>query len=829
MIKYTTAMETTNDKITNKPNCKTAVDADAYEKLCKKLKCCYEVIPDEVPVCLYADIDCKHEYGKQEFLQVHTEIFIDYAKRAITKKLDGYEPRFAVAVASSPDYFDKGKRRMCHSIHIHIPNLKMLKREQNLFWKQVNDFMNDDYDFNDWNQYIETDSNKFFDVGVYSINGKLRSVYCSKDNQNRPLRLVEGTFKDTIISLGDVDAAIIVGPQEEPTKTPIKSKFDKLPTGQYDKIKQLTEIIDDKFICSKDCYEDWRNIVWALRSESNDYKELAKTMSNRQGANYNEIDFDKTWDSYKDDRISIGTLYHYAKISDPNAYSLICTKYYTDANAYNDICAKYCTEMYISVHDLEDVFKCSTIIAPELKKTLVLCKENWYVLVPETQLWKLVKEPTFYVISQIRKYIDYSNAQLANKMIGIDGEEKDKLIANQKEYLRYYTKINASGYITMCVKNLRAQLVNDTFEEKLDATPCILAFKNGVMDLKTKTFREGLRWDDFLTDTIPYDWKPADPCRTDFVKSVLKKILNNNDEHLEYYLALIGYSFIGMPQLEKSLYFIIDGTDNGKGDNGKTIFFDILNTLMPNYVYKSKGSMIEDGNAKVHKQLCMTKGKRLVWLDEFSTKKTNAVLIKEIADGKTIENEVMFGTSESINILYKMFILSNHIPKVDSNEEAVYNRYKQVSLGSNFDRTGMRKKEDPDKLLFIADCGLSDKLKNEYYNEIFNLVIEYAAKYFVNKLPKIPEKFQKDAQETKLKNDEFRMWFNDNCEHDESGRVPLELLREKSGFDDKTVKEGMKRIGLKYDKDLSKMGRNILGKTFKGGFEGCSFQKNNDE
>jgi len=99
----------------------------------------------------------------------------------------------------------------------------------------------------------------------------------------------------------------------------------------------------------------------------------------------------------------------------------------------------------------------------------------------------------------------------------------------------------------------------------------------------------------------------------------------------------------------------------------------------------------------------------------------------------------------------------------------------------------------------------------------------------VNKLPRIPEKFQKDAQETKLKNDEFRMWFNDNCELDDSTRVPLELLREKSGFDDKTVKEGMKRIGLKYDPNLSKMGRNILGKPFKGGYEGCSFQKNIDE
>jgi len=807
-------MKSPNDKITNMPICCTATNAAEYEKLCKKFQSCYEVIPDDVPVCLYADIDCKHPYGTVEFLEIHTQIFIDYAKRALNKVLLECVPRFAVATASSPDFLDdKGKRLMCHSIHLHIPNVKMVKCEQKVFWKKMNELMNTDCDFKDWNEYVEIQTGKLFDEGVYNTNGKLRSVYCSKENQNRPLKLVEGTFADTIISLGDDDATVkhMDMPTEKQTRTTFKPIM-----RQVDKIMRLSEIIDDKFICSSGCYEDWRNILWSLRSENAEYKELARTMSNRPGANYDETAFDATWNSYKDGKMTIGTFYRYCKMS--------------DETAYNDICAKYSTSRYISIQDLEDVFKCSTIISPELKKTLVLCKENWYVLVPETQLWKQIKEPTFYVISEIRKYIDYSNAQLANKMIGVDGEEKDKLIGIQKEYLRYYTKINASGYITMCVKNLRAQLVNDLFENKLDTTPGILAFTNGVMDLKTKTFREGLRWDDFLTDTIPYDWQPSDSSRIDYVKSVLNKILNNNIEHLEYYLALIGYSFIGMPQLEKSLYFMIDGTENGKGDNGKTFFFDILNTLMPNYVYKSKGSMIEDGNAKIHKQLCMTKGKRLVWLDEFSTKKTNAVLMKEIADGKTIENEVMFGTSESINILYKMFILSNHIPKVDSNEEAVYNRYKQVSFGSHFDRTGMRQKEDADRLLFIADCSLSDKLKNEYYNEIFNIIIEYAAKYFVNKLPQIPEKFQKDAQETKLKNDEFRMWFNDNCELDDSGRVPLELLRERSGFDDKMLKEGMKRVGLKYDKDLVGMSKNVFtNKYYKGGFEGCCFLKNNDE
>ena len=49
--------------------------------------------------------------------------------------------------------------------------------------------------------------------------------------------------------------------------------------------------------------------------------------------------------------------------------------------------------------------------------------------------------------------------------------------------------------------------------------------------------------------------------------------MNNNDEHLEYFLSFIGYAFIGNAHLEKAFYSCIDGTDNSKGDNGKTLFF----------------------------------------------------------------------------------------------------------------------------------------------------------------------------------------------------------------------------------------------------------------
>jgi hypothetical protein len=335
-------MEAPNDKLTNTPICKTALDAESYERLCKKTQTCYEVIPDDVPVCLYADIDSKHTYGEIDYLEINTQIFIDYAKKALTKVWSDEVPRFAVATASSPDYMDKDKRRMCYSIHIHIPNIKMMKNEQKLFWTKMNDFMNTNFEFKDWSEYLGIRENNFFDLSVYNPNGKLRSVYCSKKNQNRPLKMVEGTFKDTIVSLGDEDAVVknkemivknkdiiiqnIDTTIEEPKKTKNTSKLDKSLVStidQFDKIKQLCEIMDDKYFCEKGHYEEWRNILWSLRSESTEYKELARTMSRRPGANYDEDVFEATWKSYKSGKISIAYFYKYAKKSDPEKYNEI--------------------------------------------------------------------------------------------------------------------------------------------------------------------------------------------------------------------------------------------------------------------------------------------------------------------------------------------------------------------------------------------------------------------------------------------------------------------------------------------------------------------------
>ena len=74
-----------------------------------------------------------------------------------------------------------------------------------------------------------------------------------------------------------------------------------------------------------------------------------------------------------------------------------------------------------------------------------------------------------------------------------------------------------------------------------------------------------------------------------------------------------------------------------------------------------------------------------------------------------------------------------------------------------------------------------------------------------------------------MKNDEFAVWFNENCREGE-GYLSIEIVIEKSDFKRDYIIERMKGLGFPFKKEKMGLGKNKLtGKYYKGAFEGCSF------
>jgi len=342
---------------------------------------------------------------------------------------------------------------------------------------------------------------------------------------------------------------------------------------------------------------------------------------------------------------------------------------------------KYAEELNvykISAAEVVDPFAASKVIYKTLQHSLRLCNESWYML-QKNQLWKSQKEAGFFIVEEMHKYLDQGRNHLNHMMNNTDGDEKENYIKELKKWIGFYQLVSSNSYVSGITKFLRSLLADDRFAESLNALKGKLAFQNGIMDLETKTFREGIRYDDYITETIPFNYRPVE--NTDFVRSKLKLILNNNDEQLEYHLSVFGFSFVGMPDLMKSVFFHIDKTKGGRGDNGKSFFFSILNELMPNYVYKSKSTFLDKNNNKNHKQIAHIKGKRIVYLEEMpKTQAMNHSLFKEIGDGVSIENEVMVMVSQ-----LKTKLCTGRARRLKSN--ACYMRFRTIF------RISMRKRK----------------------------------------------------------------------------------------------------------------------------------------
>lgn len=730
-------------------------------------------------------------------------------------------------------YTTNSKPSALGSHHIVIPSLYMVSSNQKKYWEN----------FRQKYKY-----GKEIDVGIMDKDGWFRLpnqikglLFNKKNNCYDDISTVEGSqhiitqgnIEDFVLKYIEKSTLFLQKEEEKEEKTDeesiisdithitVSNEINDVDEDTYNLIAEndldkMDEIEKKLFILQKwfgsGQHHNWMKIATCLKNIFSKNLKLGKTYFGNATMKYGTEKKKREWEDFYDKKINI------QKYNTSSERTLNYYCFNENKKLYEEICVDY----FIGINDADDAYKTATIIQKSLKEKLVYCNKNWWCL-NDKNMW-IKDEPALYITKEYRKYMDYSVGVINAKIRGETEEPKKEEMRKVIELYLFFIKKSSKTNWKNDIKQFLVSLLADVeFENKLDRNIHKLVFKNGIYELDTSLFQIGYKSYDYITKFIPYDFTfNYDKNKMKFLKNdVLLKIMNNNIEHLEYFLSIIGFCFLGTPHLEKSLYFCVDKTEVSSGDNGKTFWFDILTHLMPNYVYKTKKSFLEADNKKSHKQLALMKGIYLSWMDEYDKTKQNYELMKIIGDGNSIENEVMYGTSENVELFFKMFILTNHIPNIPNNETAVYNRFKQISFNSHFDRSGEREEEDINNLLFIADTTLGDKIKTEYFNEVFHLVIEYAKKYIENKgLPNIPLQFQNDTNATKTTNDKFKLWFLDNCENDGDSKVALKKIVAESECKEDVVKQSMIKMGYKYNKDLSGLGKDNKGKPYKGGYVG---------
>ena len=537
-------------------------------------------------------------------------------------------------------------------------------------------------------------------------------------------------------------------------------------------------------------WDDWRNVGLCMRWITS--FEHFDTFSKINKEKYDKKETIELWNSIheKYEAMNLGTLYHYAKEYNKDKYNLYFN-YFITLNKMT-----------------KGALTIAECICPKLERHLKWSNEKWFMFYKKTNLWMETKEPSHIIVQMIHKHIDYSIQIKINERTKTEDAEQQKNITDEiAKYSKMYSEVDKSGFYSMITKHLKTILYDSEFYYKLDNNPYKIAFQDGIYDLRENKFNKGYSDFDYITKTIPFKYNEPSQEHTDFVKNVIFKICNCNQSHMDYYLGVLGQALLGDAELEKALYFCV----GVGGNNGKTLILEALADIMPNYVSKIERKTFEKGYTKAHKHLAGTKGKRIVYVEELSSKEQEIEILKEIADGKNIKNEIMFGTDELINIMFKLIFLSNCQAnmKVDG---GIGNRYKQLCHNSKFNKETTE--DNYETLDFVQDKTLAGLLKGEYKHALIKIFLEAGHLYTKTKTLIIPDEFEEAIANTLEANDEIKMWFNDYCEYGDDFKCSKKELEDAISKPFREIQNEIQRItNLKYVRNMR------IGK-FQGGFKG---------
>ena len=399
-------------------------------------------------------------------------------------------------------------------------------------------------------------------------------------------------------------------------------------------------------------------------------------------------------------------------------------------------------------------------ISVELKDSLAYSNGTWFQYDKKTQFWRTTKSPNAMITNAIQRKIDEARESLLavkNRPSTTD-EQRAEFDKKEKKYMGHYKDITNSGYNNQLIKFLTDYLYDAEFTSYLDNSLYKLAFQNGILDLKTLEFRYGIRQEDYLTKCIPHSYVEPEQEKVDWVRNKLKQICNWNENHLEYYLSMLGYALTGDSTKEQNFWYLLGQT----AENGKSIIFEALENIMPNYVRKGVPNIL-DMKVDLKKEIATWRGLKILWLNELSASVKDQDVVKALCDGTSMSYNKNYAVeAEMMPINFKLIAVSNNSINIKG-DAGVKRRFKVLQLGSQFKAEFTQ--DNIQRLEFIRDKDFGEKLQTTYKDALLYLLASYSNKYATEKrLQEYPADWKEEADEQMASNNEFEEWFLDTFE-----------------------------------------------------------------
>jgi hypothetical protein len=312
---------------------------------------------------------------------------------------------------------------------------------------------------------------------------------------------------------------------------------------------------------------EWMNIGWILYNETEghpDALDLWCEFSSRCEEKYDENVCIHTWERMTKGDLSLGTLRYYASIDNPTEYKKFKeeqSKKYIDLSlegSHNDIAKALLAEY-------GDQFICSSYSG-----------KTWFQF--KDHIWEQIDEGVFLREKISGNFVNKYYETIKNYYSTLQ-ENKDKstevmISAKIKQTQKMVQSLKNSTYKTSVMKECAEVFYNPRFKDKLDADPYLIAFKNGVYDLKLNIFRPG-RPEDFLSKSMPINYInfSEDDEKVQEVHTFFEQVFPDKSLR-KYFLDVSSDIFVGGNHEKIVLFW------TGDGDNGKSVTQSLFEKML---------------------------------------------------------------------------------------------------------------------------------------------------------------------------------------------------------------------------------------------------------
>lgn len=245
------------------------------------------------------------------------------------------------------------------------------------------------------------------------------------------------------------------------------------------------------------------------------------------------------------------------------------------------------------------------------------------------------------------------------------------------------------------------------FDRKIDTNKYLLCFENGVIDFKTKTFREGTP-EDYISITTKINYIPID--------EVDKSIVSEIDQFMEQLFPVEDLRNYMWDHLASALI----GTNknhcfnlyHGSGSNGKSVLSDLMSQSLGDYKGLAPLSLLTEKRGKIggtSDEILQLRGKRYVVTQEPSKfDKLNEGPMKELTGGDPIQARGLYKESIVFEPQFTLAVCTNNLFDIESNDDGTWRRIKKIDFISKFvDAT--EEYNDETQYIFKKDPSLKEK------------------------------------------------------------------------------------------------------------------------